>query len=197
MSATCEYQTNPAVTGLEIDGAKEVPRRSTITAIRIRFLAHVPIFSATPGPCLRHDPGPTVVRRPASTSLTPPAHVPHEAVGQHAVGTGHVGALREHLRVPFGLQLVRDLLAVGALVYLPLDEQQPVLEALFELAEMPLDVLVAPEVRGPEAGGGDLPYVVDALYPQLDVDLGRRRRRTDIGLPRQPDTGHVTGKERP
>ena len=73
----------------------------------------------------------------------------------------------------------------------------PGIAALLELAEMPPHVLVAPEVRGPEACRIYLPYVVDALYPHLDVDLGRRRRRTDVGLARQPDTGHVTGKERP
>src|SRR5215211_6736058 len=61
---------------------------------------------------------------------------------------------------------------------------------------MPPDVLVAPEVRGPEARRVYLPYVVDALYPRLDVDLGRRRRRADVGLARQPDTGHVTGEDR-
>src|SRR5918997_6812623 len=136
--------------------------------------------------------------------LTPPGHVPHEAVGKHRIATGQVvvlrlrdvGALGEHLGVPFDLQLVGDLLPPGPIVHLPLDEQQPVLEALLELAEMPSYVLVAPVVRGPEAGRGYLPHVVDAPYPGLKVDLGRRSRRTDVGLARQPYTGHITGKER-
>src|SRR5215213_4219181 len=62
---------------------------------------------------------------------------------------------------------------------------------------MPPHVLVAPEVRGLEACRPYLPYVVDALHPRFDVNLGRWRRRADVGLAWQPDTGHVTGEERP